>query len=135
MKKIIFALPISVLLFSFSYLSFPTEPWVAPSEAKKISNPTVEARIASSAKKGKVLFKERCVVCHGDAGKGDGPGGKSLDPKPADFTSEKVQKQVDGEIFWKITNGRGAMIKWEPILSERERWDLVNYIRTLKVSK
>jgi len=34
--------------------------------------------------------------------KGDGAGSIALDPKPANLTSNKVQDQVDGEIFWKI---------------------------------
>ena len=74
-------------------------------------------------------------MCHGPLGKGDGPGGKSLKPHPANLTSAKVQKQMDGEIFWKITNGRGPMIKWGPIILKADRWKLVNYIRTIKASK
>lgn len=77
------------------------------------------------------MFKKFCIVCHGEQGTGDGPGGKAFSPKPANLTSEPVQKQMDGEIFWKISNGRNAMIKWDPIISEEDRWDLVNYIRTL----
>ncbi|MDT8347182.1 MAG: cytochrome c, partial [Flavobacteriaceae bacterium] len=75
---------------------------------------------------------ETCVLCHGNNGKGDGPGGKTLKPKPADLTSKSVQAQTDGEIFWKITKGRGAMAQWEHIIDEKDRWNLVNYIRTLK---
>ena len=71
------------------------------------------------------------MACHGTKGKGDGAGGKSLNPKPANLASKEVQQQTDGEIFWKISNGRNAMIKWGPIIKESDRWHLVNYIRTL----
>ena len=54
-----------------------------------------------------------------------------LPTKPADWTSDKVQKQTDGEIFWKLSNGRGAMPPWKS-LPEKERWELVSYIRSLK---
>ena len=52
-------------------------------------------------------------------------------PKPANWTSEAVQKEADGELFWKISNGRGAMPPWKH-LPEKDRWELVNYIRSLK---
>lgn len=115
---------------SFSQGTDSTERWLAPESAKEISNPVESNK--SSIKKGAAIFKTRCTVCHGNEGKGDGPGGKALNPKPANFSTDKVQSQTDGEIFWKITNGKGAMIKWEPILSEEERWQLVNFVRTLK---
>ncbi|NOX47942.1 MAG: cytochrome c [Chlorobi bacterium] len=115
---------------SFSQETSSSERWLAPESAKGISNPVESNK--SSIKKGAAIFKTRCTVCHGNEGKGDGPGGKSLNPKPADFSTDKVQNQTDGEIFWKITNGKGAMIKWEPILTEEERWQLVNFVRSLK---
>jgi mono/diheme cytochrome c family protein len=55
----------------------------------------------------------------------------ALQPKPLDWSSPAVQRDTDGELFWKITNGRGAMPAWKQ-LPETERWQIVNYIRTLK---
>ena len=104
--------------------------WVADPTSKTLTNP--EKNLKKSAKKGRKLFMERCVVCHGQTGKGDGPGGRALDPKPADLGSETVQSQEDGEVFWKISEGRLPMITWKHILSEKDRWHLVNFIRTLK---
>ncbi len=135
MKKMLVLIPAAVMLFAFTYVAPETKPWIAPASAKKLKNPVTTSKKSSSAKAGKKIFKSRCVACHGAAGKGDGPGGKALNPKPANLTSYKVQKQVDGEIYWKITNGRGAMVKWEGILSKTDRWNLVNYIRTIKASK
>jgi mono/diheme cytochrome c family protein len=54
----------------------------------------------------------------------------ALNPKPADWTSAKVQSESDGEIFWKISNGRGAMPPWKH-LAENDRWALIRYIRSL----
>ena len=48
-----------------------------------------------------------------------------------DWSSAAVQSDTDGELFWKITNGRGSMPAWRQ-LPETERWQIVNYIRTLK---
>ncbi|PYM50663.1 MAG: cytochrome c class I [Candidatus Rokuibacteriota bacterium] len=101
-------------------------PWVAPPEAKSLKNPV---KGVGDAKK---LVETNCVTCHGASGHGDGPAAAALPPpKPANWTSDAVQKQSDGEIFWKITNGRGAMPPWKH-LPEKERWEIVNYIRTLK---
>jgi mono/diheme cytochrome c family protein len=70
------------------------------------------------------------VSCHGAKGKGDGAAAAALNPKPADWTSKKVQAEPDGEIFWKISTGRGAMPSWK-FLPENDRWALVRYIRSL----
>lgn len=131
MKKTLLLTTIVLLVSSFSKINAQDESWVAPDTVKEIDNKVSEKKRAASAKKGQKIFTNRCVFCHGAGAKGDGPGGARLNPKPADLTSKKVQDQKDGEIFWKISNGRGVMPKWEAILSEDERWNLVNYINTL----
>lgn len=100
--------------------------WKAPADAKKMKNPV---KGVGDAKK---TIQTNCVTCHGASGKGDGPAAAALPPpKPADWTSAKVQSESDGELFWKISNGRGAMPPWKH-LAEKDRWEIVNYIRTLK---
>ena len=61
------------------------------------------------------------MSCHGAKGKGDGAAAAALNPKPADWTSKQVQDESDGEIFWKISTGRGAMPSWRH-LPENDRW-------------
>jgi len=101
-------------------------PWVAPADAKAMKNPV---KGVGNAKK---AVETNCVSCHGPMGKGDGPAAAALPPpKPANWTSAAIQKETDGELFWKISNGRGAMPPWKH-LPEQERWEIVNYIRTLK---
>ena len=105
-------------------------PWVAPAWADTLKNlfPGDESSIA----KGKGLYLQYCTVCHGEKGKGDGPGGINFEPRPADHTSEKVQSQSDGAFFWKMTNGRAPMPVHKQMLTNEQQWHLVNYIRTLK---
>lgn len=103
--------------------------WEAPAESKQLQNPVKTD--GSTVERGKKLFQEHCVPCHGDIGSGDGKLAKALGYKPANLTLEGVNQQVDGEIFWKISKGREPMPTWERQLSQRERWDLVSYIRTL----
>jgi mono/diheme cytochrome c family protein len=99
--------------------------WKAPPEAKATKNPE---KGTGDAKK---VIEQNCVPCHGTSHKGDGPAAAALPTKPADWTSEKVQKESDGEIFWKISNGRGPMPPWKH-LPDKQRWEIVNYIRSLK---
>lgn len=132
MKKLLPFLIFSFILYGFMGTVVQQDRWLAPKEAQTIKNPVPLSERYASSVKGKKIFKTRCMICHGPKGKGDGPGGKALDPKPQNLTSELVQDQKDGELFWKVSNGRNAMIKWGPILSAQERWDAINYVRTLK---
>ncbi|HEY3390993.1 MAG TPA: cytochrome c [Prolixibacteraceae bacterium] len=106
-----------------------TNEWKAPVEADKLINPFTGNAVATA--KGKTLYITYCTVCHGTTGKGDGPVGGGLTPKPANHSSQKVQSQTDGTIFWKLTNGRAPMAAYKDILKEEQRWQLVNYIREL----
>jgi mono/diheme cytochrome c family protein len=117
---------ISLLVWAGVAVVSAQGPWVAPPEAKATKNPV---KGIGNAKKS---VETNCVSCHGPGGKGDGPAAAALPPpKPANWTSAAVQKETDGELFWKMSNGRGAMPPWKH-LPEQERWEIVNYIRTLK---
>lgn len=104
-------------------------PWKAPAAADLLKNPF--AGDAAATEKGKKTYMTLCNVCHGDKGKGDGIGSAALNPKPANHTSASVQGQTDGTLFWKITNGRGAMVPYKQTLTDEQRWQLVNFIRVL----
>jgi len=104
-------------------------PWVAPETEKAKKNPLPADK--KSVDQGAKVAKTNCVSCHGEGGKGDGAAAAALNPKPADWTSSRVQDETDGELFWKISNGRGAMPQWK-FLPENDRWALVRYIRSLK---
>ena len=104
--------------------------WVAPASADNVKNPL--AGNPNAAKDGKTLYITYCAPCHGEKGKGDGPAGGALNPKPANHSSSAVQSQSDGAIFWKLSEGRGPMAAYKNSLSEQQRWSLVSFIRTLK---
>ncbi len=104
--------------------------WIAPSFASKLKNPL--AGNAKAAKEGKSVFTANCASCHGDKGEGNGPAAATIIPHPKNLTSKIVQEQTDGAIFWKITTGKPPMVSWKSALSEKQRWELVNYIRQLK---
>ena len=97
-------------------------------------NPT-KADDASIAR-GAELYNINCKMCHGQTAEGNGPIAAFLANKPANLTSPIVQAKNDGSIFLTITNGVAGKM---PALNENfmvsERWDLVNYIRTLKANE
>lgn len=126
----VFALLILFLIANFSYAQ---EIWVAPAEAKEVLNPYEGNNIA--AQKGQALYSKLCWTCHGKGGLGDGPAGAGLNPKPKSFADKDVQSQTDGELFWKLSNGKGMMVPYKHSLDKEKRWQLINYIRTLKAEK
>jgi mono/diheme cytochrome c family protein len=101
--------------------------WKAPAEAKAKKNPMARA---TGIKEGKASFDTSCAMCHGKTGKGDGPGAAAMNPKPKNLADKTIQGQTDGELFWKISEGRGAMPPWKH-LPDTVRWSLVHYVRSL----
>lgn len=122
----------TLIVLSASFTVQDTK-WVAPASADSLVNPFNDN--PGALKEGKKLYEKFCWQCHGMDGKGEGPGAKNLNPKPADHTSALVQDQTDGAIFWKISKGRGAMQPYERTLNKTQRWQLVEYIRSLAQPK
>ena len=105
-----------------------------PAEAKARPNPVPADE--ASVENGRLLFASQCAMCHGIAGKGDGPLAMRLKLVLPDFSTEKQQNsRTDGELFWVLTNGHGRMPGDGERLPEKSRWDLVNYLHTLLSSE
>lgn len=104
--------------------------WYAPQYSNSLQNPFAGNQKASN--EGMVIFNQMCVLCHGNKGQGNGEAGLTLQPRPANFTALNVKNQTDGAIFWKITNGKAPMATYFEILTDDQRWKLVNYIRQLE---
>lgn len=109
--------------------AFGQTDWKVPASANSSKNPYAGKTAATAA--GKVLYGQMCAICHGDKGKGDGLAGMTLKPRPANFKKDAIQAQSDGAIFWKLTEGRAPMATYKDVLTEEQRWQLVNYIRQL----
>jgi mono/diheme cytochrome c family protein len=105
------------------------EDWVVPQSAAVRTNSLAGDRTAIVA--GKRIYENRCADCHGQKGKGDGPAATDLNPKPGDLSKPILADQPDGVLFWKISEGKKPMPPYNTKLSEEQRWQVVNYIRTL----
>lgn len=104
-------------------------PTPAPA-AEPASDPVAEAA---------EIYTNRCTVCHGEGGKGDGAGSAALEPKPRDFTSAEWQAEVTDEHLTKIIVYGGAAVGKAPTMPANPDLDakpevvaeLVKYIRKL----
>jgi len=103
---------------------------VIPAEEKEQKNPMPPTKESREA--GQKIFSSQCVMCHGE--KGDGKGDLAVEdnlPVP-DFTRPETQKgRTDGELFFILKTGHGHMPAQGKRLREDQRWNLINYIRTL----
>ncbi len=110
----------------------------AATQAKNLKNPGPADSESLSA--GQKLYAKACAVCHGQTGKGDGPVVKSLKPdatKPSNLADDKWDYgSSDGEMFVAIRDGIGPKFEMKGQkgkITDREIWDVVNYVRSLDI--
>jgi mono/diheme cytochrome c family protein len=81
---------------------------------------------------GAKVYTERCVLCHGPQGKGDGPGSVGLNPKPRNHTDGSyMNARTDEDLLAVIRDGKGAMPAWKAVLSEQEIQAVLKHVRSL----
>lgn len=89
---------------------------------------------AVSLARGQQLYLNNCSVCHGPQGKGDGQVTqfwKADAKRPANLTEPRIGQQTDGALYLTIAQGFGVMPPLRENVNVRERWDVVNYVRSL----
>lgn len=92
-----------------------------------IANPVgVDQR---SVDNGRLEYQINCSSCHGMAANGMGPLMKY--GFAASLVADQTKGRTDGYIWGMIRNGRGVMPSYARI-DQFDRWDIVNYIRTLQ---
>jgi len=93
--------------------------------------PAPEAAVEMDGAK---IYAEKCSVCHGPGGKGDGPGGAALNPKPRDHTNGAyMNARTDEQLLEVIHNGKGAMPAWKTILTDDQIKAVLSHVRSLAV--
>ncbi|BDU78707.1 c-type cytochrome [Mesoterricola sediminis] len=102
------------------------------------------------------IYGQNCSVCHGDTAQGNGPLARTLNPPPFNFSDRKALAQTtDAFLFWRISEGGqfesippavrrsmspealqqfvhqwSAMPSWRGVLTEDQRWMLVDGVRS-----
>jgi mono/diheme cytochrome c family protein len=100
--------------------------------AVKLSNPMLPDSL--NLKRGKEVYENICLHCHGSAADGKGhlfTSGKYLFP-PANLISAKIVTRTDGQMYHAITVGYGIMEPHGVIVRPNDRWKVILYIRSLQ---
>src|ERR1700686_5585636 len=135
LSKAAFLLVLAVVAAAIVYSAILKAPWSwpVPEEAKQLKNPLQPSPPA--LKSAGEVYADKCAHCHGDTGKGDGRDAGRYDPAPTDFTDAKrIRSATDGELFYKISEGKKPMPVFKNKLSEDQRWELVLLIRSFAES-
>lgn len=98
------------------------------------------AALAGDASRGQALYQQYCAICHGAAGKGDGPAAGNLPVKPRNHTDGAYMNALtDAHLRKVIAQGGAAVGKsglmpgWGGVLTAAEVEDVITHLRTLAV--
>src|SRR5215831_10254435 len=81
--------------------------------------------------RGRIIYEQRCLDCHGSEGRGDGRKALSLSPRPGNLISAATSAKSDEDLLKIIANGRTEMPAWKDELSDEQQRDVLAYIRSL----
>jgi mono/diheme cytochrome c family protein len=118
-----------------------------PAQTSALTPPFLETPVAphppastASVAHGKQLYEANCVQCHGPEGRGDGYGAPFLVPPPRDLSAGQFKFRTtssgalptDDDLFRTISRGADGtgMPPWQYLLSDNDRWALVDYVKT-----
>jgi mono/diheme cytochrome c family protein len=122
----------SLLIFiflRFAAIGASAQDWVVPEDRRgRLSTFPFSDE---TRKAGEKIYQVNCMSCHGTPGKGNFI---SLVPPPGDPATEKVQHNKDGEIFYKVSSGRGQMPSFKSVLSTNDIWNVISYVRSFNPS-
>jgi mono/diheme cytochrome c family protein len=112
-------------LFLLAQQAFSQGKWEVPADKKdRVAPFKFDVKTVQT---GKDIFSKNCISCHGTPGMGNNI---PMVPLPRDPASKEYQANVDGELFYKMTEGRGAMPSFKNSIEEKDRWAIISYIRS-----
>jgi mono/diheme cytochrome c family protein len=129
LRRLLFVALLGLIVLAIVLAATRRGEWIVPEEARQRRNPLG----SSAATRAEVLglYTDYCAKCHGDTGKGDGPDAGKHFTSPGNFTdATRMSAQTEGELFYKITEGRRPMPQFKTRLTDDQRWQLVSFIRS-----
>ena len=96
----------------------------------KVDVPVERLSSDEARERGRLIFKQNCVLCHGERADGNGVRSKGLSGKAANFTSAEWRENVTPRFVFKILSEgeRGTSMPAWPTLTEDQKWDVVAYV-------
>ena len=135
-SRIVFSMLGVLALLTFAYsgggaagADSMAEKWLSPASSAAKKNPIAPTQDSIAA--GQRIYSKTCMMYHGKSGDADGPAVIELNIHPVKLSDPQLDTESGGALVWKITTGRKPMPAYGERLSETDRWNLVNYIRTL----
>jgi mono/diheme cytochrome c family protein len=108
--------------------------FTTPEEAGTIlTNPL--ALTQKVAERGRKVFDDHCMVCHGSVGDGVAMLSRAYGAKPGNLLTNEMHARPDGYIYGVVMLGKNAMPSYAPDLDESDRWAVVHYVRILQRSQ
>ncbi len=95
----------------------------SPDSASTVAVASPEVVLTYEQRQGKYLYREYCMVCHGEEGKGDGFNAFNLDPRPRDFTDSTYMNALGDQQALATIMGGGRSVNKSPLMPPY-RWTL-----------
>ena len=104
----------------------------APTRDVSIGATPALSPVTIPSEDGEKIYQQKCQICHGIKGKGDGPVASALKPPPSDFTlSQRMDSLTNEDLLETISKGRGSMPAFAEVLKPEETAAVIEYIRSL----
>jgi mono/diheme cytochrome c family protein len=134
LRKALFVALLALIVLSIVLGVTRRGQWNIPDEAKLRQNPVHGSPQALDS--ARILYDDHCERCHGKSGRGDGADATKFSTSPRDLTDNtRMSEQSDGELFYKISEGRKPMPEFKTKLTEEQRWQLVLLMRSMASSE
>jgi len=116
---------LTIILVQFLASSLWGQDWTVPDDRRyRLSTFPFNDETRRAGEK---IYSTNCASCHGTPGKGNFI---NLVPPPGDPATEKIQHNKDGEIFYKVSTGRGQMPSFRSVLSSNDIWNVISFLRS-----
>jgi len=103
--------------------------WTQTPNLESMRNPVADTE--ATRRIGQAYYRDYCAFCHGQAGHGDGPVGRSYVPTPTDLTTPAVRGLSDGALYRGMLAGIGHTPVLGYVVDPNAPWSIIRYVRTL----
>jgi len=103
--------------------------WMQKPNLESTRNPVADTQ--GTRRIGQAYYRDYCAFCHGQAGHGDGPVGRSYVPTPTDLTTLTVQGLSDSDLYRGMLTGVGHAPVLGYVVDPNAPWYIIHYVRSL----